>query len=642
MKLTFSFQTLILAALAAALVLATGFWGATVYRSLYAVILDGFDRKLLALSGGAAALTDGDGHADYQRPYRIVSLQGGDAGRLLGYDAERGRLVDIDPEDGGAIERDLELPAALSAIALDPVSGRIAGLALGGGLLYPELAAALPEAAQPMEPALDGILYLDGVLYGRRGRTLAPLDGGDAQWQLDAEVVALVAGPAHAPLLGLAADEDPALLVFTIDGKLQRRLPLDHDGDPILSLAHADGRLWAASDRLLEIDVDSGLASSEFEPGFYSEAHPFFQRHVPAYRWTRETAGLTFLYTEVHLGGDQIRYILDGSTGDDHSLPGTLDTVPPESVLDVELAQARGQAFVSAIREWEEWGLIKVSAQPIFDSRGQVVALAGADVDIGVIRDKTRTALFAVIFVGIGGVLLAGSVSLRVSRGLTRPLREIKDSALRIAAGYLGTRIASGSKDDVGLLASSLDTLSARLDAQARQARAYQEALTSGRMQVALQRSLEDLAGQAAPGWIRAPEDKVQGRAAALLDDGRGGLLWSAEDDGDPLRLATRMACRQRIVSELLRGMTPREATDALFQTDPDLHWALTWDASGATGWLRQRGTLELTRLDAAGAESALAPTDQMELALGDAAALRVDGWVLQRMALADGEEMPR
>ncbi len=385
----------------------------------------------------------------------------------------------------------------------------------------------------------------------------------------------------------------------------------------IHGLAFVGDQLYAAADSLLAIDLDSGEIAENFAAGFYSERDPYFARYRPHYIKTVDLAGLTFLYTEVYLGDDQIRYLIDGSLGDDHSPPGTLDVVPPESIADVRMAQLTGQAFVSDIKQWEEWGLIKVSAAPIYGSDGRVVALAGADVDIGVIREKTRFALFAVIFVGATLLVLAGLVSYRVSQGMTRPLREIKDSALRIAAGYHGTRVAHESGDEIGKLAQSLNALSSRLAARARQSETYQHALDSGREQVALQHALVDMAGH---GIGHLPPRLARDDGAeefGLHGDGKVGLLWrlAANDDGS-IDENIQHVRLQRLAAAMLARQNGASTLNSLFLTMPNVAAIACWDPVDSALVVRCREPLTLVRTDADGARAPVAVSDSSSLVL--------------------------
>ena len=597
MKLTFNFQTLILLTLTSVLILATAIWGGLVYQSIYDIILRGFDQKLLALAGGAAEFTDGDGHAQYQRPHQLLALSVGPDGQLLAFDATREALVTVNPADGGALlVSDSSLLQTLTsgfmpprALAFDAVNSRLALLS-GDGLSVitsDELNLAPPLA---LNAPADGLLFVDGLLLIRHAQSLSVAGGdADAALNLAEPVSTLAVAPAPASFVG-SASGDAALVWFDRNGKLLRRLPLALGERTVAGLAYIGETLYLASDALLRIDPTSGEIFEDFAPGYYSEADPYFARYAGPYQRTREATGLTFLYTQLHLGEDQIRYVLDGSTGDDHSPPGTLDVVPEDSVADVAQAQSRGQAFVSDIREWEEWGLIKVSSEPIYGSNGQVVALAGADVDIGLIREKTPYALFSVIFIGAGLLLLAGSVSYRVSQGLMRPLRDIKDSALRIAAGYHGTKVAYDSNDEIGQLAQSLNTLSTRLAAQSRQSQAYQNALSHGREQIVLEHAINDLL--AARG-ADLP-DRMNCSAGGACGVGALGLMWTLNvRGGEPPDELTEQARVQQLALRLLQGQA-QAALDTLFLCLPSIAALGLWDAQASSLSLRSRAPLTL------------------------------------------------
>lgn len=666
MKLTFSFQTLILSVLAAVLTLATAFWAVAVYGSIYRIILRGFDQKLQALAGGAAVLTDGDAHADYQRPHRLSALCGGVT--IWGWDAERAKFVLIDGEGGGALPLAPQPPAPprpLAELACDPARGELLMLDVDGGLHW---LAGAPQALRDGLPALQEILFFDEGWWGRSGKVLHPLTAapgradeaaeadeadeaeasdagiaaaeqalGDpalpAPIELAAAVDRLAWDPAQRRLLGLAI-EAGEVIEFAADGSLRRRFGVDLDGQRIQGLVVQDERALLAAAGLLVVDLAAeALAESSPPPGYFSEAHPFIQRYAPAYRQVRELSGLTYLYTEQILAGDQLRYILDGSEGDDHTPPGSEDTIPEDTLEELQTAQGQGRGFVSDIRQWEAWGLIKLAAEPIFASDGRVVALAGADVDISVIRGKTRIALFAVLGVGVGLLLLAAWVSLRVSSSLTQPLREIKDGALRIAAGYFDRPPQARGRDEIAGLARSLAALGARLQSQERQSRVYQQTLISGRMRLALEHALRDECLLAASGLpFQPPADSDAPLLGAAAGDAVGGCLyWQRGGELGELEQAREQARCVQLARALLRRLPLIEAQDALLAADPQLVCVLAWQPDSRSLRVRSREPLGLERIEADGRGVAVRLEDGSELPPQASRALRLPGgWQLR------------
>jgi HAMP domain-containing protein len=475
-------------------------------------------------------------------------------------------------------------------------------------------------------------------LWARRGRHLNLVGQPEVHLELAEDVEVLTPSTTPGEFIGIA-NSDSALLLFATDGSVARRVTLNPATDSIRGLAQLGDTLYAAAAGLLRIDLDSGEVHEDFAPGYFTERDPYFQRLAPAYRQTLIAAGLTYLYTDVHLEADQIRYILDGSVGEDHSPPGTLDAVATDSVADVILAQSRGQAFVSDIREWEEWGLMKVAAEPIYGSNGRVVALAGADVDIGVIRDKTRYALFAVLFVGVTLLLIAGSVSFRVSQSLMRPLRDIKDSALRIAAGYHDTQVGYTGSDEIGQLARTLNTLSTRLGAQARQSASYQNALNQGREQIALEHALGDLVARPWPEASGTGLEHSRTRSDSGICLGSGvALVWRLPADRiDTLTLSNQQLQTRQIAAAVLQQRDDDTSLDWLFETVPMLSAAALWRASTYTLYLRCREPLTLRWIGDAAHAGPLECVDRSHLALSPGERLEWhDGLIFQGPAATE------
>lgn len=409
MKPRFTFQTLILAALVPVMAALTGFWAWQMYHSAHRVILDGFDRKLLAVASSTAALIDGDAHARYQR-------------------------------------------------------------------FQPAAALRSPATAVPSRPAA--------------GDTGSPVEG--------------------------------------------------------------------------------------FDPG-----DPFYQHYRPIFIKLQSQDRLSYLYTQVYTGGDQIRYILDGTTDDNYSPPGTPDELPPNTIEPAERVQFLGKSWISPIQSWETWGLIKSCFAPIRATDGQVVAMAGADIDISIIRQRTRWAAFSALMVGLVSLILAALVSLRVARTLTRPLQKLKESTLWIAAGYYGAKIEGCGTREVTTLAATLDQLRVRLDEEGRRVLTWQEQIRTERQNTALAQGLEEtlshLGGSAlANGGVctRSPD----------------AVWWYHPTAFDAIAAGCARACPTALALELLAAERPHATLPArLLASHPELEAVACWHDAANTLYYQTR-----------------------------------------------------
>lgn len=91
---------------------------------------------------------------------------------------------------------------------------------------------------------------------------------------------------------------------------------------------------------------------------------------------------------------------------------------------------------------------------------GYVELSAGRDFAAGALTATRRGLLIA----GSGATLLAGFLGLGISHRLTSPLRSLRESARRMAAGDLSARSPLRSRDEIGDLAAQFNDMAGRLE----------------------------------------------------------------------------------------------------------------------------------------------------------------------------------
>jgi methyl-accepting chemotaxis protein len=215
-----------------------------------------------------------------------------------------------------------------------------------------------------------------------------------------------------------------------------------------------------------------------------------YRKYVEPMRRIRQKRGITFIYTQVLGQGRAIQYVLDGQLGKDHSHIGDADEVPEPEERGVREVMTRGKLHLSAIRAWQQWGLLKSGFAPIYDRKGRPVAMAGADVDISIIRAKTSAALAQVGFVSLLSLLIAGFLSMRVAGSLTRPLAAAKEAALQVAAGRYGHRIEVDRPGELAELAAAFNSMGETLATTLAELTEVNQALEQRRCRHELARAL--------------------------------------------------------------------------------------------------------------------------------------------------------
>jgi len=95
---------------------------------------------------------------------------------------------------------------------------------------------------------------------------------------------------------------------------------------------------------------------------------------------------------------------------------------------------------------------------------GTPIAVVRTSVSLSVIDDKISLVRNSILLAMLGTSLLAGMVSLFVSRHLTRPMEEMKKSAAEFARGNLGARMAVPDTEELAELAVTINHMAKSLD----------------------------------------------------------------------------------------------------------------------------------------------------------------------------------
>lgn len=230
-------------------------------------------------------------------------------------------------------------------------------------------------------------------------------------------------------------------------------------------------------------DHDRLIAIARTEPKDAAAEHsPAYRRAVLPMRRIRAGLDITYLYTQILGGSQDIIYVLDSTVGEEHSQIGSEDDLPPETLAGIKRVQARDGVYLSAIEFQQQWGLLKTAAAPVRDGAGRIVATAGADVNVSLIRVATQNALFASVVIGMASLLACALVTLLIVRWIARPLDRLRHEALRVAGGDHAPIAPFPAPRDIARLQTALSDRSTALTgglAEARRAAGISRARAS-------------------------------------------------------------------------------------------------------------------------------------------------------------------
>ncbi|TVQ17507.1 MAG: HAMP domain-containing protein [Leptolyngbya sp. DLM2.Bin15] len=442
------------------------------YFDIRQLIMRGFDQKLFAVSTVTASFIDPQVHASIYRPIDIRNLVYHRRDRLLyGLDAS-GYLYEINLITGEALPVQFINVYNLTDLTYHSNDGLIYGVNGAGQELITIDPSDGEVRSLPLSTAVSGITYDEDadILYGSH-RSLSTIDPTTGTVTPISTLPTFVRSLSidNGILYGTTIQDQP---LIAIDPATAAPLPLPFIDElmaktqqPLLGIDITPERqlLIAGSQQLFHVNLATQVIETDFASGYRSEATPAYQGYVQPMQRINNRLNLTYVYTQIVSGDRTITYVLDATEGDEHTPIGLVENQTEEEFIGVEKVASTGRVYLSGIKPWEEWGLLKVAYAPILNETGQVVAMAGADVNISIITQKTRAALLRVMSVGIVSLLVGIVASVYISRRLTQPIESVKTMALKIAAGHYGQQMVISQPQEIADLVQSFNHMSVAL-----------------------------------------------------------------------------------------------------------------------------------------------------------------------------------
>jgi methyl-accepting chemotaxis protein len=209
-------------------------------------------------------------------------------------------------------------------------------------------------------------------------------------------------------------------------------------------------------------NVDAEI-HSELQQG--DEENKDYNSLLAKLRSFKKTSGLTYLYTFSPVNKDTVKFVLDTDDSDQQAKIG--DQYPEDGEkLDLEIKQAlKGKITVTQIPRTDQWGTFLSGFAPIKNSKGDVVAIVGADIDV---KDLTAMKHKLLLLFGIGivlSVLLSIGAALLFSRLISRPISLMVDGLEDVVrnSGDLTQEIKIKTGDEIEQLAGKTNELLANI-----------------------------------------------------------------------------------------------------------------------------------------------------------------------------------
>lgn len=536
------------------------------YLDIRHLIMRGFDNKLFAVSTVTASFIDPDVHTSIFEP-KEISNSAFDPNRNLIYSiTSKGYVYQVNPSTGEATRTAISTASNIGDLTFDSIQNVLYGVRNGEAIAVINPSNGSISDSLPIGRNISGLAFdrNTGLLYGsHESLFIIDLETGETR------DVARLGEPMrsltfHDDVLYGLTEQDNIVSIDTVTGAIAPlpsiRTVTSIAQQPLLSLSADENTLFiTGKDQLFQVDLETNSVIAEgFTSGYRNENTPAYQQYIVPMRRIDQRLNLTYVYTQIVSGDSEISYVLDATEGEEHTPIGYVETLSPQKFNEVNYVASTGRVHLSGIQPWEEWGLLKVAYAPILDEHGSVVAMSGADINISIITQKTRVALFRVMSVGIVSLVVGMLASVYIARRMTRPLEELKEAALRIAAGQYGKQIHLSNPKEIAELSKSFNHMSSALQKNLGALESNNETLETIRQQ----QELIELLGQIRPTSLEHPNlPVIQLYTPEPINDCSG---WVSNNDRVLVWLMGRSLEPSNASNELLSQMLLHNQQEAL------------------------------------------------------------------------------
>jgi two-component system NtrC family sensor kinase len=136
---------------------------------------------------------------------------------------------------------------------------------------------------------------------------------------------------------------------------------------------------------------------------------------------------------------------------------GPSDIVTRASAGVSQAVLTRGERWYDRAYAANEWQLAAYA--PLYDHSNNIVGILHVGIPEKPFLEVRTSMMFTFFFVAAGGVLVVLGLTYLITRSMIHPLEEIAAASNRISAGDLNHSVLVSSRDEIGILAGSFNTM---------------------------------------------------------------------------------------------------------------------------------------------------------------------------------------
>jgi len=500
------------------------------YSQSYNNILDELNKKLLTISSITASFIDGDDHVIIAKPRQM---------KAFAYDKRRNELYAIGQDNilynisivaGAAIKvQNINLEAyEINDITINSLNSVLYATTSNKELISVNLDDNNQKVnvIKILDFDIEGIAYDSATdhIYVSSNKSLYKVQTNENILVQNFENNLNSLNFENGFLYGINRVKDS---IFSIDlennkYKLIKTDNFPVEGNSLYALGINEKNFYAGNQHLMIYDRKEKTTSHEdFARLYRDETSKRYQKYIKPMTDIKVALNLTYHYTLNLLYGDEENntvYIFDVNEGNEYTPIGSYDFMDHEDLLGAEDVMLRDKSYIGDVKLWEKWGLLKVAYAGIKDKAGKVVAVAGTDIDITIIKAKTHKALIYSITIGLIALVLTVLASYYIAIKIIKPIEKLKTSALKIAAGKYDEKVVIDSPSELSNLSQEFNYMSDQLTNKIKNFKSYSIDVKQRKLTQILCKKLEGL-NQGQKLKVKFDEEDNKPKAVLLLND---------------------------------------------------------------------------------------------------------------------------